>query len=192
MVMRDQKTRLGRLDWVLAGFRALTEAGPQGLRVELIARALGASKGSFYWHFKDLQALREAMLQTWEDLATTAITAAVRGSGLHGRDQLMLLVEKVSVVPDAAVGGLAVEPAIRDWGRTDPLARSVLERVDAQRLHDLRGFLGEAGLSEPEATTGAVRLYAAVIGLESLRMTCGVEMAPALRLVATSVLDGAG
>ena len=42
----------------MAGFRALSAEGPQGIRVEAIARQLKLSKGSFYWHFKDVQALK--------------------------------------------------------------------------------------------------------------------------------------
>ena len=55
------KLRLGPEDWVMAGFRALAADGPQAVRAETLARGLGATKGSFYWHFKDLAALHQAM-----------------------------------------------------------------------------------------------------------------------------------
>lgn len=192
MAEQDGKARLQPSDWVLAGFRALVREGPEGLRVEPIARDLGATKGSFYWHFNDLAALKAAMLAAWERLATTEITASVRQSGLPPRDQLMLLVDKVSIVPEAEVGGNAIEPALRDWGRTDPMAREVLVRVDRQRLEDLRGFLEAAGLPPEAADRGATMFYAAVIGLESLRLTTGAAMRPALRAVAEAVLEGRG
>jgi len=93
----------------------------------------------------------------------------------------MLLVDLVSVRPDAVYGGVEVEPALRDWGRTDPRARAVVERVDRQRLADLAGFLQEAGVAETELLPKAQLIYAAVIGLENLRMTTGEEMGPPLR-----------
>jgi AcrR family transcriptional regulator len=185
---KTDKPRLHRSDWVLAGFRALAQGGVDALRVEPIARALGATKGSFYWHFKDLADLKAAMLAAWEVLATTEITAAVRREGLSPRERVLLLADKVSVLPEAEAGGLAVEPAVRDWGRVDPRARAVLERVDAQRLADLCGFLGDAGLDPGPASEGAVRFYAAVIGLEALRVTAGIAMRAPLRAVAEAIL----
>ncbi|WP_160147787.1 TetR/AcrR family transcriptional regulator [Tabrizicola flagellatus] len=175
------KSRLGRTDWVLAGFRALVRGGIAAVRVEPLARDLNATKGSFYWHFKDLPDLHQAMLDLWEGLATSAITAHVRQSGLDPMGQLMLLVDMVSIRPGEAFGGVEIEPALRDWGRSDPRARAVVERVDRQRLSDLAGFLRAVGLEESELLPRAQLIYAAVIGLESLRLTTGQDMAPPLR-----------
>ena len=185
------KARLTRSDWVLAGFRALLAAGPDAIRVEALARDLRATKGSFYWHFKDLPDLRLAMLTAWEALASTRITEALRQSALSPRDRVLTLADRVATLPAVEEGGLALEPAIRDWGRVDPLARSVLERVDARRIADLSDFLGEAGLPYMQAASAAVRFYAAVIGLENLRITCGIDMGPPLRAVAEDILDRA-
>ena len=87
----------------------------------------------------------------------------------------------VSIRPGEAVGGIEVEPALRDWGRNDPRARAVLERVDRQRLDDLSGFLRAAGVPDGELLPKAQLIYAVVIGLEQLRLTTGAEMGPALR-----------
>ena len=188
MAEKAQKARLGRPDWVMAGFRALVAAGPDAIRVEALARDLGATKGSFYWHFKDLRDLLDAMLQAWEVLATSNVTDAVVKSGLPPLRQVYLLADLVSVQPAAEAGGAALEPAIRDWGRVDPAARAVLERVDARRLADLRALLEAAGLPFMAAAEGAVRFYAAMIGLESLRMTCAIDMRLPLRAVSEAIL----
>jgi len=185
---QEPRGRLQPSDWIWAGFRALVQGGPQALRVEAIARELATTKGSFYWHFADLAALRAGMLEAWEQVATTDITTAVRQSGLPAREQLLLLVEKVSIPPGAKAGGDAVEPAIRDWGRTDSMARQVLERVDLQRLDDLRDFFGAAGLAPTAARQAAAVLYATVIGLESLRLTAGIAMREPLRALAERLL----
>lgn len=184
----EPRGRLQPADWVWAGFRALVQGGPQALRVEPIARGLATTKGSFYWHFADLAALRAAMLEAWVQVATTDITTAVRQSGLPARAQLLLLVEKVSVAPGAEAGGDAVEPAIRDWGRTDALARQVLERVDRQRLDDLQAFFGTAGLAPTAASQAAAVFYATVIGLESLRLTAKISMREPLLALAERLL----
>ncbi|MFN4192938.1 MAG: TetR/AcrR family transcriptional regulator [Tabrizicola sp.] len=186
------KSRLGRTDWVLAGFRALVRGGIAAVRVEALARDLKATKGSFYWHFKDLSELHQTMLELWEGLATTAITAHVRQSGRDPMGQLMLLVDMVSIRPGEAFGGVEIEPALRDWGRGDPRARAVVERVDRQRLADLAGFLRAVGLEESELLPTAQLIYAAVIGLESLRLTTGEDMAAPLRSLVARLLGHEG
>jgi AcrR family transcriptional regulator len=182
--------RLQPADWVAAGFRALARGGIAAVGVEALARELAATKGSFYWHFSDLAALKVAMLQTWEQLATTDITAAVRNSGLTPRQQLDLLVEKVSDPPDSAYGGNAVEPAIREWGRADPLAHAAQQRVDSQRLSDLREFLRAAGLPPLAISQAAVVIYATVLGLEQLRLSAGVGMREPLLALVEQLLPG--
>ncbi len=189
MSTQDPKAKLRRINWVLAGYRALVRGGISAVKVEALARDIGATKGSFYWHFKELAELHQVMLELWEELATTAITAAVKGSGLEGRGQLMLLVDMVSVLPGDSYGGVEIEPALRDWGRSDPRARAVLERVDRQRLLDLAGFLRTAGVDEAELVSKAHLIYAAVIGLESLRLTTGAEMASDLRALVGKLLE---
>jgi AcrR family transcriptional regulator len=188
----DRKTRLGRDDWVLAGLRALVQGGVSAVKVEPLARELLATKGSFYWHFKDIAELHQVMLEFWEALATTAITAAVRNSGLNGYDQLMLLADLVSVRPGEVYGGIAVEPALREWGRVDPRARAVVERVDRQRIEDTAGFLRAAGLPEEHLVPSAQLIYAAVIGFEGLRLTTGADMAPALKQLVDMLLQKGG
>lgn len=185
------RVRLQPESWVIAGFRALVRGGPQAVGVEALARELQATKGSFYWHFADLAALKLAMLQTWEQLATTDITASVKSSGLSARDQLFLLVEKVSITPSEEFGGNAIEPALREWGRAEPLARAALERVDRQRLADLREFLRAAGLAPMAISQAAVVIYAAVIGLEGLRLTANVGMREPLLALVEQILTTA-
>lgn len=187
-----QGGRLGPQDWIMAAFRALAAGGPDALRVEAIARDLGATKGSFYWHFKDLRALHQAMLEAWEQLATTDVTAAARAASADPHAQVMRLVDLVSVLPEAEVTGGALEPAIRDWGRTDPLAAAVLARVDRHRLEDLAALLAEAGLQPEVAEEGAAAFYGALIGLEGLRATTGLALRAPLRRVAEGLLARAG
>ncbi|MGL4238864.1 TetR/AcrR family transcriptional regulator [Tabrizicola sp.] len=186
----EQKRKLARQDWILAGLRALVKGGIAAVKVEPLARAIGATKGSFYWHFNDLADLHQAMLELWEELATKAITAAVKGSGLDGRGQLMLLIDTISVRPGDVYGGVEVEPALRDWGRTDLRARAVVERVDRQRLQDLQDFLRAAGVTVAELETKAHLIYAAVIGFENLRLTTNAEMGPVLRTLVAELVDG--
>lgn len=176
--MPSPRPRLAPSDWIRAGFRRLAAEGADGLRIDKMAADLGATKGSFYWHFADIGALRAAMLAGWEEVATRRLTALVNASGQDGAGKLALLTALVAREPPAELGGPGVEPAIRAWARTDPQARAVQARVDHQRLHDLSGWFAEAGDPRPEAS--ARMLYATILGLESLRLTAGTDMAAVL------------
>jgi AcrR family transcriptional regulator len=163
---------LSRTDWIKAGFRALVAHGAGGFRLEPLIADLGATKGSFYWHFEHLADLRMAMLETWETLATRDLSRFVRDNA-RPEDRLRLLVELVAVRPAEDFGGVAAEPALRDWARHDPAAAEVLARVDRQRLADLAEWCAAAGLS-PD---WSLPLYAQIIGLMTLRPSSDLDMA---------------
>lgn len=172
--LQQDRTRLTPRDWIAAGFRALAEGGAPALRVEPLARGLGTSKGSFYWHFADLAALKAQMVALWQRLAEEEITASVMASGAEGRGALQALIGRISVAPPAAYGGAGVEPALRGWARTEPHVAQAVAAMDARRLVVLEGFFAQAGHADPAQ---AARLfYAATLGLMDLRLTTGADM----------------
>src|ERR1051325_11082310 len=70
---QEKPARLDAEAWVAAAFDALAEGGVDAVRVEPLAKALGITKGSFYWHFADRRALLDAMLTAWADGRIAAI-----------------------------------------------------------------------------------------------------------------------
>ncbi len=167
--MAEKKQRLGRQEWINAGFRALAVKGPEGLRVEPIARELGATKGSFYWHFKDLPELQQSMLAYWEEAATGRIIARLEALP-RGLRRLEALVQSVNT-PHEAQGGAGAEAALRAWGRTFAPAGDAIARIDQQRLAFLQDCLTDMGVDAPELPT---LFYAAHLGLEQLSMNSDV------------------
>ena len=167
--MAEKKQRLGRQEWINAGFRALVARGPEGLRVEPIARELKATKGSFYWHFKDFPALQSAMLDYWEDAATHRIIARLEALP-KGMPRLRALAEAVNMSHEAQ-GGAGAEAAIRAWGQAFEPAGAAVARVDARRLDFLRDCLTDIGAESPELPA---LIYAAHLGLEQLSITSDV------------------
>ena len=75
--MSVAKVRTPRGAWVHAALQALAAGGPDAVRIEALAVDLGVSKGGFYWHFADREALLEEMLDTWERAGTEDIIARV-------------------------------------------------------------------------------------------------------------------
>ena len=74
-------TRTPRSRWIEEGLRALAAGGPDAVRVEALARALGVTKGGFYGHFADRNALLEEMLDTWERRSTQEVIERVERQG---------------------------------------------------------------------------------------------------------------
>jgi len=85
------KVRTPRGAWVHAALQALAAGGPDAVRVEALAVSLGVSKGGFYWHFADRQALLEEMLDTWEKTGTEDIIARVASHPGDARAKLQKL-----------------------------------------------------------------------------------------------------
>src|ERR1700746_4067025 len=103
-------TRTPRSRWIEEGLRALAGGGPDAVRVEALAQALGVTKGGFYGHFADRNALLEEMLDTWERKATDeTIEHAERTSG----DVRVRLRRAGALTFSAEL--LPIDLAVRDW-----------------------------------------------------------------------------
>jgi len=151
-VWRMTAPRLTPEDWIAAAFRRLGKGGIASVRAEAVARDLGVSKGSFYWHFKDLPDLRRRMLGHWEDQGTARIITLTRGTEARpAAQQLRALLELATSDLADPYGGLSTEAAIRDWARTDPLAAQVQTRADQTRLAFLTGLLQAMGQADDQA-----------------------------------------
>jgi AcrR family transcriptional regulator len=155
-------------NWIVAGFRALTAGGPQAIKIEAIARELGVSKGSFYWHFKDAPAFKRAMLAHWTGIATRDIISEVTESSPDSRGQLRRLVEIATDNRSDPYGGKLAEAAIRDWARYDADAASTVRAIDQQRLAFLQSLFAASGVPAARAASFANILFGAFIGLEQL------------------------
>jgi AcrR family transcriptional regulator len=162
------KPRLNRTDWIKAGFRALNTGGPKAIRAEAIARDLEVSKGSFYWHFKNLADLQKAMINHWQDQATNAFIATVDQTGANAPDKLRHLFAMIAGDLADPYGGAGVEAAIRDWARYDTAVQTALYAVDAQRITYVQTLLAQSGHAKPDAKRNARLLYAALLGYQQI------------------------
>ncbi len=160
--------KLSQLDWIQAGFRALTRDGHQAIKAEVIARELKVSKGSFYWHFDNLPTFKNAMLEHWVELGTESIMIENAESDANPSEQLRLLVDTITADINAPYGGLLAEAAIRDWARFDSKVSQLVSRVDQSRLDYLATLFRRAGGSASTSRQFAILIYGALIGLEHL------------------------
>ena len=84
--------RIGRSEWIRGAMDLLVREGIAGVRVEPLAVRLNVTKGSFYWHFADRDALHAAMLDQWRSIATRAIIVRLEGGGGVPRAKLRRLI----------------------------------------------------------------------------------------------------
>ncbi|MEZ4247941.1 MAG: TetR/AcrR family transcriptional regulator [Polyangiales bacterium] len=154
-------SRLSANDWVRAATLRFAASGADAVRVEPLAKELGVSKGSFYWHFVDRAALLEAVVDAWERHGTYAIIEAVERGSETPAERLWSLFEHTFGTPTEVE---AFETAVRAWATLDPHARAVAKRVDARRLAFVTELLCAAGIPKPEAKRRADLLYCALIG----------------------------
>lgn len=134
--------RTPRGKWIEEGLRALADGGPDAVRIEALAQALGVSKGGFYGYFRNRDALLEEMLDTWEHEVADAVIERIESGGGDARTRLDRLFTFVSESADGPVRGTAVDLAVRDWARRDPAVAARLRRVDNRRMDYLRGLFG--------------------------------------------------
>ncbi len=151
---------LGPEEWLGAAWRALARAGVEGVRVEQLAAELGATKGSFYWHFRDRAALLDALLSDWERRATQAVIDFVDAEAEAPRARLAELLRVTTMASEAP----DVEHAIRAWGMRDADASARLARIDKQREQYVEDLLVAAGVIRSKAAHRARALYLTLIG----------------------------
>jgi len=158
------KDRLTAKDWLEGAFRALTTGGPSAIKAEAIARDLGVSKGSFYWHFADVPTLKSNMLAHWEQTATESIIVDLEQSSEPANNKLRALIAVSTSGLDNPYGGPLAEPAIRDWARYDATVRQVVKRVDAARIKYVEGLFRQSKLSTKESKSYAALFYSTLVG----------------------------
>ena len=93
MIKQKNSSRLGRQDWIDTGLKVLAKNGVKSIRVELLAKLMNVTKGSFYWHFKNREELLDALLQEWSDRDTNKIIEQIEAIDGDASSKLLYLFE---------------------------------------------------------------------------------------------------
>src|SRR5260370_14799245 len=120
-------TRTPRSSWIEEGLRALAAGGPDAVRVELLARALGVTRGGFYWHFTDRSALLAEMLDTWERATTDEVVERLEREGGDASAKLRRLLALTST------SALRTHLAVRAWAPRDQAGSQRCPRTHTRR-----------------------------------------------------------
>ena len=149
--------RLSKSDWLDHGLAALAASGLNALKADPLAKSLKVSRGSFYWHFRDIDAFHSALLARWRARAADDIIADIEAVS-SGGDRLKLLMRR------ALQSDNNLECAVRSWATQDSKAAKVVVSVDRRRLAYLVELLSDAGVPERNVRARAVVIYWSYLG----------------------------
>jgi len=175
------KVQLTPADWIDAATQVLVDKSIDAVRVDVLAKGLKVTRGSFYWHFQDRDDLLRQLLKSWRDAATEQIINRFERSGADPealvRELASLPFRELASLPfrgRSAAASASIELAIRAWARRDEMARQVVDEVDAKRLSYVSQCFVALGFTFQEAGMRAFLLYSYMIS-ESLMHGQGTE-----------------
>jgi AcrR family transcriptional regulator len=149
--------QLSAKDWLDQGLKTLARDGFTALKAEPLAKAIGVSRGSFYWHFADIGAYHAAILKHWREVAAEQIIANLEASA-NDDNPLALLLRQ------AFGARLTLEKAVRTWATLDPSARRAVQAIDRRRLSYVERLLKRSGVASDVARARAQIFYWAFLG----------------------------
>lgn len=151
--------RHSRESWIRAALEVLGQDGHEALKADRLARRLKVSRGSFYWHFRDVRDFQQAVLESWEiEAVDGALGKIAAPPGQGGSGRLIGLIALAFAIPTR------LERAMHRWAGSSPDAAASVERVNARRLAALSAMFLEAGNTHEKATTKAKLLYWTYLG----------------------------
>lgn len=149
--------KLTAQDWIDAGIAALARDGADALKADVLARRLGVSRGSFYWHFSDLGAFHAAVIARWRQLSTEAIIADI---ARHAAPDLRLQ----ALLRHAFGDNAALDVRMRAWAQNNAEAAQAVDHEDGRRQRYIERLLVDAGIATGAAATRAQLMYWTYLG----------------------------
>ena len=149
--------RLTKAEWIRHGLRTLANDGYGALKVGPMASGLNVSRGSFYWHFRDIADFRSQVLRSWQERSTDQVIRDL--DAREGEpDRLKDLMRR------AFSGTRKLDRAVRSWAAEDADVAAVVASVDGRRVARIAKLLAEAGVDGEQAGHRAAFLYWAYLG----------------------------
>lgn len=165
VVARPERSgRLSADDWAQAALDLIAEMGVAAVAVEPLARRLGVTKGSFYWHFPSREALLVAALERWETVEQEDVFGQLEAIPDPGQRLRALF----DVVAHEANSHIIYSELLKALDH--PVVRPVIERISARRLEYLTASFRQAGLNRSDAQHRARLAYAAYVGFLQLNL----------------------
>ena len=157
---RGAGRRLTADDWIDAGFAVLADGGPNALRVDAVCERLNVTKGSFYWHFTDLPAYRDALATAWGSLHDRNRRQFENMPDVEPRARLTVMIQ-TWVAPQH----WALERAMRVWALTDAAVLAAVQQSDVRVQRAIRQAFTDCGFEAEDAALRSFVVFAAGVGV---------------------------
>ncbi|MEM9797510.1 MAG: TetR/AcrR family transcriptional regulator [Pseudomonadota bacterium] len=154
----ESSERLGPDAWVDAAYAAFEAGGVTAVRVDPLAKSMGITRGSFYWHFKDRGALLRAVIARWDTINTDEAIAENEAQGGTPADRLLRLLRS------CATDDGRFEMGIRAWAAEDEEVRRRVAGIDTRRLNYMADLIEQTGVERETALKRARVGYVAWLG----------------------------
>lgn len=171
--MADGHIKVTRDDWLEAAKTALIADGVDTVKVLALAAHLDVSRSSFYWYFKNRDALLAALLEYWEERNTRSIE---RQCALEAKCINEAACNFFRCFIDPALFDRGLDFAVRSWARKDPNVRMRIDAADATRLQALEAMFRRHGSDDTEAEWRARMIYFMQLGYHALEVQETMEV----------------
>lgn len=155
--------QLSRDAWLDAAAAAIADGGFDNVRVLALAKQLGVTRGSFYWHFQEHAELIESFLERWRDRRLAELACLQAGPG-DSEMELRRVLRLALSEPARNTRRMRVELAVRDFARRDAHAARIVAEVDRARIAQCAAFLESLTADRRRAHELALLLYVTTIG----------------------------
>ncbi|MDE4306474.1 TetR/AcrR family transcriptional regulator [Phaeobacter gallaeciensis] len=153
--------------WLMAAYEELTAHGVGAVKIMPLAKKLGVSRTSFYWYFKDREALLEAMIRHWEDKNTGNLVARTEA---YAENLFEAVFNLFDCWLDPDLFDSRLDLAIRNWARSDPSLQARLDLADARRKTAMTDMLIRYGYAPEDAEVRALTMIYTQIGYISMQV----------------------
>lgn len=161
------RTRISEDEWLSAAYQVLTESGVEAVKIMPLAKQLGVSRTSFYWHFKDREELLEAMIRRWEEKNTGNLVARTQAYAENIAEALFNLFD---CWIDPELFDARLDLAIRNWARNDTALQTRLDAADTRRAQAMIQMFLRFGYEEQDALIRSRTMIYTQIGYISMQV----------------------
>ncbi len=137
--------RLTRDDWLFRALEVLSKEGNAKLRIDLLTKSLGITKGSFYWHFKDRADFVKRLAEFWAKYSTDRVINEINKSRGAANDRLLNLMDFLCRKDFGKY-----DVSMRAWAAQEPEVARIVKKVDKQRFTFVRSLFVELGFKGQE------------------------------------------
>lgn len=167
---------LSKADWLEAGYLLIAEHGARAVKIERLCQQVGATRGSFYWHFDDIDSYRAALVASWKAFLEQDRRSLANLNTLAPRERLKAMMDELM-----SPSHWMLERAMREWARSDDTAAAAVRAADRRVLRAVTKAFQDYGFGVGDARLRAEATFAAGIGFLHLARTPGENRSPARR-----------